>query len=120
MVMLLKKKSPIHGFGIFTTVNIKLGEVFYKIPTTEIFNSPKNRRAHLNGKWIYDNVVLNWVNHSCNPNTKLDDDPLALVAIRDIKEGEEITCDYNRTETGGKKVPCNCRNSCRKYFMRKE
>jgi hypothetical protein len=34
-----------------------------------------------------------WVNHSCNPNAGLDGQ-VVLVALRDIRAGDEITFDY--------------------------
>ncbi len=120
MVMfLIRKKSSIHGFGIFTTRKIMAGDIFYKIPTDMIFDKPKDRCAFLNGIWIFDDTILNWVNHSCDPNTEIKNN--TLVARRNISAGEEITCNYNYTEIGGSRVPCNCKNkACRKYFLRKE
>ena len=43
------------------------------------------------------------------------------MALIDIEAGEEITCDYNETEVGGRRVDCACRGvNCRGYFLRKD
>ena len=124
MEFIIKKKSKIHGFGMFTSKRIKKGEVFYEIPANKIINKPKRRYAFIgNNKWVNDTKVLNWVNHSCKANTKLDisREKPALIAKRNIKEREEITCDYNKTEKNGEKISCNCGNKkCKEYFRRIE
>jgi SET domain-containing protein len=117
--MLLKKKSKIHGFGIFTDFLIKKGSSFYKIPKEEIIDYPKKRCAYIgNGKWVCDRKVLNWVNHSCNPNCVLDLTRKCLISAKDINSGEEITLDYNKTEHGNIKIKCKCNaENCKGYFL---
>ncbi len=121
---LRKKKSKIHGFGIFTTRKIKKGEVFYKVPLRTIYKEPKSRCAYIgNGRFVSDERVLNWVNHSCEPNTILDIKKKipTLKAKRDITVGEEITCNYNLTEINGVKIQCKCGNKkCKGFFLRRE
>ena len=119
-----KKESNIDGFGIFTTKLIKRGEFFYVIPTENTVDVPTSKFAHIgNGKWVNDTKILNWINHSCDPNTILDNlgkEP-CLRTIRDIIPGEEITCDYNQTESLGVEVLCNCKSKkCRGTFLRIE
>jgi hypothetical protein len=126
--LLVKRPSPIHGTGIFTTRDIEPLEAFYEIPLRKTFQEPHARCAHLrSGIWVYDETVLNYVNHSCEPNAGIWDigicyrDRPHLRAKRFIRAGEEITVDYNLTEAGGNKVPCNCRSErCRGYFLRRE
>jgi SET domain-containing protein len=119
--MLEKRKSKIHGIGIFTNTPIKNGEVFYTIPRDRTYRKARKRCAKIGNIWIEDKKVLNWVNHSCNPNSKIDIKNASLIAIRDIKPDEEITVDYNKTETGGVKVKCNCKSEkCRGYFLKLE
>lgn len=45
-----------------------------------------------------DHPFGRYTNHSCNPNTKVDQDGGLLVAISEIKEGEEITFNYKSSE----------------------
>lgn len=50
------------------------------------------------------------VNHSCNPNSGLfKDKKIVLVAIKDIKKGEEITWDYSTTMNEDDwEINCKC------------
>lgn len=122
-MFLEKKKSRIHGFGIFTKKKIIKGETIHKVLLDKVFNAPKPRLAHIGNGICVSDPVLNWFNHSCNPNAVLDiskKDPV-IVATRDIEAGEEITCDYDLTEIGGVRTACNCHShNCRKYFLKRE
>jgi SET domain-containing protein len=121
---LVKRRSKIHGFGIFTDRDIPKGKVFYEVPLGKLSNKSRPRFAFIgDGLWVNDPRILNWVNHSCDANTFFDiaDGRLVLVARRDIEADEEITCDYNKTEKGGKKVLCKCGSRrCRGSFLRIE
>jgi hypothetical protein len=121
-IELEKRISKIDGFGIFTKNAIPNDTEFYQIPLDTIYSEPKPRCARIaDGKYVSDDKVLNWVNHSCNPNSTLDinrDDPV-LISIRDILPNEEITVDYNQTEVQGVKVKCTCKSdNCKGYFNR--
>lgn len=118
MTKLEKKQSKIHGTGIFAGEDIKCGQVFYQIPTERFSRAPHPNWARIGDKFISDEKVLNYLNHSCEPNTQIVLSPPTLVAKKDIEAGDEITCDYNKTELNGKKYKCNCGNkSCRGYFL---
>ncbi|MCY2992296.1 MAG: SET domain-containing protein-lysine N-methyltransferase [Planctomycetota bacterium] len=69
-----------------------------------------------------------YVNHSCEPNCEFDffdlTDPGAsqsrrrvfLIALREIKPGEELTIDYNWSATSA--IPCRCQApSCRGWIV---
>jgi hypothetical protein len=108
---LVRKASKIHGLGVFTARDIAEGEVFYEVPVENILNWPKRRCAFIgNNRWVSDIFVLNYVNHGCAPSAIFDvsGEIPKLIATRDIGADEEITVDYNRTETGGTMIPCNC------------
>lgn len=123
MKFLFKSKSQIHGRGIFTAKDISAHETFYKIPLEHILHEPKKGCAFIgNNTWVSDEEVLNYVNHSCNPNSVLELSEIPrLVASRKISIGEEISVDYGLTENSGTNVPCNCRSSnCRGYFSIKK
>jgi hypothetical protein len=119
----IKKKSNVHGIGIFTKQDIKKGAIFYEVPTDVISNVAKPKWAYIGkNRWVSDVKVLDYINHSCDSNTILDiaDDP-KLIAKKDIKSGEEITVDYTNTEENGTKIPCTCKTKkCREYFLRIE
>jgi len=87
------KQSLIHGLGLFATEYIPsgfdLGVAHVKV--VEWLSFPQNHcRTPLGG----------FYNHSSKPNCKLIDSGLfkRLVAIKDIKKGEEITCEYTLYE----------------------
>jgi SET domain-containing protein len=121
--LLIKKRSNIHGVGVFTAKSIKKGNLFYHVPLKIVSHKPKPRWAHVGkNRWVSDEEVLNFINHSCDPNAILNilDQP-KLIAKVDIPENAEITVDYNETESHGKQVPCNCGSKkCKLYFLRIE
>ena len=39
-----------------------------------------------------------FINHSCDPNTRMDVEARVVVALRPIEKGEELTFNYNTTE----------------------
>lgn len=52
---------------------------------------------------------MRFINHSCDPNTymRLADRRVEFYALRNIKPGEELTCNYGETHHEGK-LPCRC------------
>ncbi len=55
-----------------------------------------------------------FVNHSCSPNCGIKN-ALKIVAMRDIKPGEEITIDYAMQECSEFRMKCRCGSrDCRK------
>lgn len=46
-------------------------------------------------------------NHSCDPNLGMRDE-ITLVAIRDIRAGEELTHDWAMTDDDEYSMECNC------------
>jgi SET domain-containing protein len=116
-----KRKSKIDGFGVFTKKPILKGEMFYVVPVNKVSSIPVKMFAMIgDNRYVNDEVVLNWVNHSCNANTRLDlSGQLRLVALRNIEVDEEIACDYNETEIGGAKAVCKCGDKkCIGFFLR--
>lgn len=59
-----------------------------------------------------------FINHSCNPNSGIKNinGKLILVAIKDIKNGEEITWDYSTYANEGRwQMDCHCGSkNCRR------
>lgn len=61
---------------------------------------------------------MRFINHSCGPNTYLRvmKDRVEFYALRDIKKGEELSCDYGETHHEGK-LPCKCgARNCRGFI----
>jgi SET domain-containing protein len=61
---------------------------------------------------------LRFINHSCDPNTYMRRayQKVEFYTLRQVKKGEELTCDYGETHHDGK-LPCKCgAGNCRKYI----
>ena len=88
--------SPIHGLGVYAAIPISIGKKVAYFEGYEIDHNTKysltfdNKRIEPTGK-------LKHLNHSCAPNAFFEG--RWLIASRDIKLGEEITIDYESTET---------------------
>lgn len=71
-------------------------------------------------KWRDSNGIARILNHSCEANCGIKN-LFQIVAMRDIKSGEELTWDYEMTENNqfGWKMKCKCGTpSCRKFIGR--
>lgn len=123
------KESSIEGKGRFTSEDIKKGEIitikaghivhkddldkfrevikhsemqiadeFYVIPTSE--QETEN--------------IITYLNHSCDPNIGIEGNVI-VVAMRDIKSGEELCLDYAMIYNHDSSFECNCgSNVCRR------
>ncbi len=79
------------------------------------------------GKYVLDFSPLSYVNHSCEPNTWCEFRRLGkqeLIALRQIRRGEEITYDYSLQAVDsidGRNpwtIRCRCGSkSCRKLIQ---
>jgi SET domain-containing protein len=117
------KNSEIHGFGVFAIHDIPKGTIWWRadIHSNVIMlnreqyenlyrseNNPLKQNlwtvfsTYAYYSQLHDSLVLcldnaRYVNHSDAPNSGpgCDLNPLASVALRDIKKGEEITENYD-------------------------
>jgi D-alanine-D-alanine ligase len=104
--------NGIAGFGIYASVDMRRGDIVFR---GEERAARLATRSHILGSWPADQVEVfrqyatavgngvfmlwdedprEWApqNHSCNPNTALCG--LNLIALGDIRRGEELTVDY--------------------------
>ncbi len=99
--------SPISGIGVFTTHDIPKGTKVFsgthtprKMNTKDIPDEFLKYCVFLNdeecvGPERFDRMEIGWyLNHSDNPNVSITPKK-RMVAICDIKAGEEIVLDYN-------------------------
>lgn len=98
--------SKIHGLGVFTNSEIAKGSTLVKF-SGNLFNKndielglcdPKTTIAIDDNLWLGNTAgtekeIDDYINHSCNPNTWLDD-ATTLVASQYIGKYEEIVTDY--------------------------
>jgi len=118
-MILIKKKSRIHGKGVFTKEEILKNRIIHTVTLEKIYLKHKKRCAYIGeNRWVEDKI-LNFINHSCCPNTILifnRKNPI-IKSIKKINKGEEITLNYNKTEKGKSKVRCKCGSDrCKGYF----
>ncbi len=116
------KKSKIEGKGVFANRDFKKNEVVIKWNTDilltdiELKKLPENKKKYItpfHGKYLLQQPPARFVNHSCNPNTKVVDNS-SDVAIKDIRKGEEITSDYSSFIAPDETMNCNCKSkNCR-------
>lgn len=102
----VKVKRGLNGLGLFAGEDIKKGELIIEyigniltdketdeIPDSRyIFSVSKNHNIDGTPRWN----IARYCNHSCNPNSESDvkKKRVFVRAIKNIKEGEEITYDY--------------------------
>jgi len=126
------RKSNITGIGAFAKTDIKKGEIVYirgghLLTKKEIFHYTNEDCP--DGYWpITDEYFLGalteeefplqkvYVNHSCDANCGLRGE-ITVVAMRDIKKGEEITQDYGLLDDNEYAFNCACGSpNCRKVI----
>lgn len=132
------RTSPIEGMGVFAGEDVKRGEVIQVIKGEARFLTVTNKEESLSypnwigvgkNKWIDPDYPNQYLNHSCNPNASvkgrivIGKDKVAkgkydIVAIRPIKEGEEVSIDYSVIEGDDLwEMKCECgEKNCRKII----
>ncbi|HKZ04300.1 MAG TPA: SET domain-containing protein-lysine N-methyltransferase [Methylomirabilota bacterium] len=116
------RPSPIQGMGLFAAEPIARGEVVAvkgghvltrpqwaalepslgpaEIQLTEDLVIAPVTAEERHGAMLY-------TNHSCDPNIAIRGQ-IALVAMRDIEAGEELTHDWATTDDGDYEMECRC------------
>ena len=124
---LIIKDTGIYGNGVFASEDIKKGEIIHILSGTRMTLGELIKKVTSGKEFIDDPFQIGRMtyldldslsrsfNHSCDPCggiRKVSE----LFALRDIKEGEEITYDYSLTiapTEWGMKCACNTKK-CRK------
>lgn len=141
------RESGIHNKGAFAKKDIPkdteiveyVGEKITKAESekraTKYLNKAKRDKNFgqvyifsLNKKYDIDgNVPWNpskYINHSCDPNCEYqseDDKKIWVVAIKDIKKGEELTVNYGYDVDNWEEHPCKCGSKkCVGYIVEEE
>ncbi len=124
------RQSSIHGYGVFAKENIQKGEpinVFggIAVPKTEIEEYRKiigHAGIQVSDDFFIvpssnEEIVEQGIfNHSCEPNVGFNSS-VTMVAMREIKAGEELIMNYAFMESFFESFDCNCRSSeCRKVI----
>ena len=128
------RKSGIHNKGVFAKRDIPKGARVIEYVGEKITKKESDKRADrvieehkrkekkkgsvyiftLNKKYDLDGYpkynTARWINHSCDPNCETIniDDHIWIIAIKDIKKGEEISYDYGYSLDDFEEHPCRC------------
>jgi len=123
------------GTGLFAIRNVKKDELLVGwagkvVHATDILRMDESERTYILQIdeelfqvpfWKGYNEPADFVNHSCEPNAGFGNSPISLVAMRNIKRGEEILFDYAMCESidglKGNEFECTCgATACRGKF----
>lgn len=89
-----------YGNCLLASKELKPGTIVEKFdgPLVDYDNVPEKDRSYVilidKNSWLNPKTSARYINHSCNPNSFVDDD-LHVITKKEIKKGEEITIDYN-------------------------
>jgi len=125
------RESGKKGKGVFASKDIRREEIIlngdYSKDTrvireneiSELSNKDQNHVDYIGkGRYTIGYGSIFMINHSCEPNVYIKHVNFLVrrvVALRDIKKGEEICCDYVIDTMGKWKMKCHCgSNNCRK------
>jgi uncharacterized protein len=129
------RNSPIHGTGGFAARDIRAGARLVEYVGRKIDKQESMRQCELENPCIFciddefdldGNVDWNparHLNHSCSPNAEAigEGERIWIVALRDIRAGEEITFNYNYDLQDYHEHPCACGSpDCVGYIVAEE
>lgn len=123
--------SRIHGSGAYANELIPAKRKIGSLGGVVISKREADRRSKLNesiaivelwnGKALDATInsnELRYVNHCCDPNTymRVFNCHVEFYALKNIKKGAELTCNYGLTHHEGK-LPCRCgAKNCRGFI----
>jgi len=128
------RRSKIHGAGVFARTDIPAGARIIEY-TGELITKRESSRRYpiawerslndnnkgavyifaLNKRFDIDGDVwwntARYINHSCDPNceTEIIKGHIWIIAMRDIRKGEEISYNYGYNLEAWEDHPCRCR-----------
>ena len=126
-----KAKSRIHCTGAYALETIvakrKIGSLSGEVISKKKARQKVKEQGAIamvelwNGKAIDASATSNelrYINHSCNPNTYMRtfNYHVEFYSLKEIKKGEELTCNYGETHHDGSR-PCRCGASNCKGFI---
>jgi len=142
----LKKRSGIHGYGLFARIDIPRSTRIIEYVGEKITKAEADRRGpklvayakkhhqsgavylfELNKKYDIDGHVdyntAKFINHSCSPNceAQIIRGAIWTIALRDIKKGEELFYNYGYDLETYEEHPCLCASvRCQGYIAAEE
>lgn len=119
---LIFKPSLIHGIGGFVRTDLKAGTRVVEYVGKRITKQESIECCRQGNEYVFrldeetdlDGSVdwnpARYLNHSCGPNceAELIEGHIWIVALRDLRAGEEVTFDYGYDLEEYRKHPCHC------------
>jgi SET domain-containing protein len=110
-----------NGLGVIAKELIEKGEIILEFEKRFIdFSTNKTLRIDESKYQVSGNPSLpeNFINHSCEPNAFINFKTLELIALGQIKNGEEITYSYFTSDWDAEDVfQCQCGSEkCKKHI----
>jgi hypothetical protein len=129
--MLYTSQSPIQGLGVFSAISISAGEIVLRIDDSRVVTDADPLDAKwgeiehhcdylAGGKVVLMQPPERFINHRCDPNTyiKTTAGDRYVVALSEIRPGDEITYDYCINGDGDTEWVCNCGSpACRERHL---
>ncbi len=130
--MIEKRKSRIHGWGVYATTSIPKNTRIIDYAGEKISNQVSLKREmrymktghiwcfKLTNRTVIDAGVggndARFINHACRPNCyiQITDGVIWIRAARTIKKGEELGYDYCTDGEG--LIMCRCRKGCQRLL----
>ena len=122
------KNSPMQGKGVFASRDFKKGDFVLVIDDSHVVEdesqlTPEQHEFDLD--YLGDKIILmqepeKYINHSCDPNVcvRTEISVRNVYAMREIFQGDEITCDYSVNGDNEGTFECHCGSkNCRKVYQ---
>lgn len=129
MPRIRRRRSKLHGWGVFALESINKNKRVIDYAGEKILNKDSQKREEkylengqiwcfrVNRRWTRDagvgGNIARFINHSCKPNcySNIIGHTIWICAGRNIRPGEELT--YNYYTEGEGEIPCRCSPDCK-------
>ena len=81
--------------GVFSKESFNSGDIVLSL-TGQTLSEPTRTSIKVGESQHVDDTIGNFINHNCNPTCKIENK--RVIAIKNIKDGDEITFDYSENE----------------------
>ena len=116
------RSSDIHGTGLYASAGIASGTRIIEYVGERVTKEESLRRREEDNVCVFvvtdefdiDGSVewnpARFINHSCDPNceAQLEEERIWIIAVRDIRAGEELTFNYGYDLEDYEDHPCRC------------
>lgn len=116
------KPSRIHGTGVFARADIPAETRVIEYVGERISKAESQRRREAGNFFVFivtdefdidgavEQNVARFINHSCAPNceARQEEEHIWIIALRDIRAGEELTFNYGYDLQDYEEHPCVC------------